>query len=88
MSVCTGHNQSQQGSISGPRLNDPVGSSPVHHTQDLACSLLGQATDIDCRAPVYHETTDNIEFLGMSSSTLTVEVQPPHLDMEETQILH
>lgn len=88
MSVCTGHNQSQQGSISGPRLNDPVGSSPVHHTQDLACSLLGQTTDRDRRAPLYHETTDNIEFLGMSSSTLTVEVQPPHLDIEETQILH
>ncbi|XP_070778667.1 potassium voltage-gated channel subfamily H member 4a [Enoplosus armatus] len=87
-SVCTGHNQGQQGSINGPRQNDPVGSSPVHHTQDPACSLLGQVTDRECRASLYQERTDNIEFQGMIGSTPTVEVQPPLLDMEGMQTPH
>ncbi|KAI3359550.1 hypothetical protein L3Q82_013947 [Scortum barcoo] len=75
-SVCTGHTLSQPGSVSGPRQNDPVGSSPVHHTQDFACSLV---TDRDCRASLFQERTDNAEFQGRSSSTTTVEVQPPLL---------
>lgn len=87
--ILTGHNQGQQGSmISGPRQNDLVGSSPIHHTQDLACSLLGQVTDRDCRASRYQERTDNIEFQGMSGSTPTEEVQPPLLDMEGIQTPH
>ncbi len=84
-SVFTGHNQSQRGSSNGPRQNEPVGSSPIHHTQDAACSLRGQITDRDCRASLYKERTDNIEFQGVSSSTPTVEVQPPLLDMETIQ---
>lgn len=36
-SVPTEHNNTQR---STARQNDPVGSSPVHHTQDNACSLL------------------------------------------------
>ncbi len=87
-SICTGYTLSQQGSISGPRQNDPVGSSPIHHTQDLACSLLGQVTDRDCRASLYQERTDNAESQGMSSSTPPVEVQPPLLDMEGIQTPH
>ncbi|XP_044038231.1 potassium voltage-gated channel subfamily H member 4a isoform X2 [Siniperca chuatsi] len=87
-SICTGHNQGQQGSICGPRQNDPVGSSPAHHTQDLACSLLGQVTDRDCRASLYQERTDNIEYQGTSGSTPTVEVQPPLLDIEQMQTPH
>uniref|UniRef100_A0A8D0CYW5 Voltage-gated delayed rectifier potassium channel KCNH4 n=1 Tax=Sander lucioperca TaxID=283035 RepID=A0A8D0CYW5_SANLU len=39
-STCIGHNQSHQCSINAPRQNDPVGSSPIHLTQDLASSLL------------------------------------------------
>lgn len=85
-SVFTVHNQSQQSSINGPRQNDPVGSSPVHHTQDVSCSLWGQVPDRDCRASLYQERTENIGFQGMSSSTPTVEVQPPLLDMEAIQI--
>ncbi|XP_074512253.1 potassium voltage-gated channel subfamily H member 4a [Sebastes fasciatus] len=80
--TCTGHNQGQQSSISGPRQNDPVGSSPVHHTQDLACSLV---TDRDCRASLYQERTDSIESQDMSGSAPTVEVQPPLLDVEGIQ---
>lgn len=57
-SVCTGHNQSQQGSIIGPRQNGPVGSSPVHHTQDLTCSLLGDVMDRDCSSSLCQERTD------------------------------
>lgn len=75
-SMCTGHNHSQQGSISGPRPNDPTGSSPIHHT------LLGQVTDRDCRASLYQAATESIESQGMSSSTPTLEVQPRLLDMQ------
>lgn len=84
-SICTEHNQSQQG---GPRQNDPVGSSPIRHTQDIACSLLGQVTDSNCRASLYQERTDNNEFHGMSSCTPTVEVQLPLLDMDGMQTPH
>lgn len=57
-SVCTGHNQSQQGSIIGPRQNGPVGSSPIHHTQDFTCSLLGDVMDRDCSSSLCQERTD------------------------------
>ncbi|XP_069565197.1 potassium voltage-gated channel subfamily H member 4a [Brachyistius frenatus] len=75
-SVCTDHNQGQQGSISGPRQNDPEGSSPVHHTLDLPCSLPEQATNGDSRASVDQEKTDSIESHGMSGTTLDVEEIP------------
>lgn len=84
-SICTEHNQSLQGSLSGPRQNDPIGSSPIHHTQDIACSLLGQVPDSESRASLYQERTCNNDFQGMGSSTPTVEVQPPLLDMEGMQ---
>ncbi|XP_045890160.1 potassium voltage-gated channel subfamily H member 4a [Micropterus dolomieu] len=84
-SVCTGHNQGQQGSTIGPRQNDPVGSSPAHH---VACSHMGQVTDRDCKASPYQEKTDNIEYQGTSRSTPTVEVQPPLLDMEGMHTPH
>ncbi|XP_035510745.1 potassium voltage-gated channel subfamily H member 4a [Morone saxatilis] len=87
-SICTGHNQSQQGSINCPKQNEPVRSSPTHHTQTLACSLLGQVTDRDCRASLYQERTENIEFPCMSISSPTGEVQPPHLNMEGIQTPH
>ncbi|XP_062294498.1 potassium voltage-gated channel subfamily H member 4a [Scomber scombrus] len=87
-SMCTGHNHSQQGSISGPRPNDPTGSSPLHHTQDIACSLLGQVTDRDCRASLFQVATDSIDSQGMSSSTPTLEVQPRLLDMQGKQTPH
>lgn len=54
-SVCSGHSQSQQGSIHGSRQNGPVGSSPVQHTQGFACSLLGEVTD--CGASLCQERT-------------------------------
>ncbi|MEQ2220244.1 Potassium voltage-gated channel subfamily H member 4, partial [Ilyodon furcidens] len=40
--VSTEHNMSQ---LSSTRQNDPVGSSPVHHSQDHACSLMGQVSN-------------------------------------------
>ncbi|XP_034750649.1 potassium voltage-gated channel subfamily H member 4a [Etheostoma cragini] len=73
-STFIGNNQSHQGSIIGPRQNDPVGSSPVHLTQDLASSLLGQVTDRDCRASLYQERTDSIESQDTCISTPNVEV--------------
>ncbi|XP_070704334.1 potassium voltage-gated channel subfamily H member 4a [Pempheris klunzingeri] len=78
--ICTGYNQ---GSVGGPRQIDPVGSSPVHHAQDLSCSLLLQVTDRDCRASVRQERTDSGELQGTSGSTPAAEVQPLFLDMED-----
>nr|XP_033499887.1 potassium voltage-gated channel subfamily H member 4a [Epinephelus lanceolatus] len=81
-STCTGHNQGQQGSIIGPRQNDPIGSSPVHTIQSRASSLLAQVTDPDCRASLYQQRTDSIESHDTTGSTPTIEVQPPLLDVE------
>uniref|UniRef100_UPI003AAF9361 potassium voltage-gated channel subfamily H member 4a n=1 Tax=Centroberyx gerrardi TaxID=166262 RepID=UPI003AAF9361 len=84
-SVSTAHIQGQQGSI---RQNDLVGSSPIHHTQDLVHSVLGQSTGTDCRAPEYPEAksrpdNDIMDSQG-TSSMLTVEVEPLW-DLEATQ---
>ncbi|KAF1379765.1 hypothetical protein PFLUV_G00179430 [Perca fluviatilis] len=87
-STCIGHNQSHQGSINASRQNDPVGSSPIHLTQDHASSLLGQVTDRDCRTSRYQERTDSIESQDTSISTPNVEVQPPLLDVEGIQSPH
>uniref|UniRef100_A0A3B4UXB2 Voltage-gated delayed rectifier potassium channel KCNH4 n=1 Tax=Seriola dumerili TaxID=41447 RepID=A0A3B4UXB2_SERDU len=84
-SICTGHIPGQQSSINSPTQNDPVGSSSVHHTQDFAFSLLDQVTDRDTRASLYQERTDNIESQGTGSSTPTIEVEPPLLDIEGIQ---
>ncbi|KAM4598219.1 potassium voltage-gated channel subfamily H member 4a [Polymixia lowei] len=83
-SVSTTHNQGHQGSFSCLRQNDLVGSSPVHQTQQLKHSLLGQSTGTDCRvlehieAKSRQERKDNetADSQGTSSSTLTVEVEP------------
>lgn len=87
-SLCTGYNQSQQASVPGPRQNDPVGSSPVHYAQNMACSLLEPVPVPDCRAPLYQERTDGNEFRGLNTSATTIEVQRPLLDIEETQSPH
>uniref|UniRef100_A0A667Y3G4 Voltage-gated delayed rectifier potassium channel KCNH4 n=1 Tax=Myripristis murdjan TaxID=586833 RepID=A0A667Y3G4_9TELE len=47
-SVSTAHNQSQQGSISSPRQNDLVGSSPIQHTQDLVHSPVTTKNCANC----------------------------------------
>ncbi|CAJ1076187.1 potassium voltage-gated channel subfamily H member 4a [Xyrichtys novacula] len=83
-SVCTGHSQSHPGAIGGPRQSEPVGSSPMHRVRDVSYSLLGQVMDRDCGASLYQERLDKIEYQDMSS-TLTVEVQSPPLDMEGIQ---
>ncbi|CAN9505479.1 unnamed protein product [Ophioblennius macclurei] len=75
-SVHTGHNPSQQASVSGPRQNDPVGSSPGHHTHDLSCSLLEQDPNRDSRASLYQERTNNTESHAMSGKNLDVEEIP------------
>ncbi|MED6235038.1 hypothetical protein ATANTOWER_013520 [Ataeniobius toweri] len=62
--VSTEHNMSQ---LSSTRQNDPVGSSPVHHSQDHACSLMGQVSNRECGGSLYHERTDNC---GASESVL------------------
>ncbi|XP_023279760.1 potassium voltage-gated channel subfamily H member 8-like, partial [Seriola lalandi dorsalis] len=84
-SICTGHIPGQQSSINSPTQNDPVGSSSVHHTQDFAFSLLDQVTDRETRASLYQERTDNIESQVTGSSTPTIEVEPPLLDIEGIQ---
>lgn len=87
-SVCKSHSQNLQGGVSGPRQGEPVGSSPMHNIQGVSYSLLGQVTDgRDCRASLYQERSDNLEYPDMSNSTLTVEVQAPLLDMEGIQTL-
>ncbi|XP_020488283.2 potassium voltage-gated channel subfamily H member 4a [Labrus bergylta] len=84
-SLRTGHNQIHQGAISGSRQGEPEGSSPVHHIQGASCSLLGQVTDRDCRASLYQERPDNVEYQDMSIIAPTVEVQPPLLDIGRIQ---
>nr|XP_040046807.1 potassium voltage-gated channel subfamily H member 8-like [Gasterosteus aculeatus aculeatus] len=83
-SACIGHNHSQQGSISAPRPNYPVGCSAIH-TQDLALSLLGQVTDRDCRASLHRERAESHESEDTGSTTPTVEVQSPRSDVEGTR---
>ncbi|KAM8845947.1 potassium voltage-gated channel subfamily H member 4a isoform 2-T2 [Spinachia spinachia] len=65
------------------RPNYPIGSSPTH-TQDLACSLLGQVTDRDCRASLYQERTESHEPEDTGSTTPTVEVHSPRAYVEGT----
>lgn len=84
-SICTGHTAGKQSSINGPRQNNLVGSSPIHYTQDQACSLLGQVIDRDCRAPLLQERADNSDFQSTSGSTPSVEGQPPLLDIDRIQ---
>ncbi|KAM9843947.1 potassium voltage-gated channel subfamily H member 4a [Aulostomus maculatus] len=87
-STCTGHSPSQQGSMNGSRQIDPLGSSLVHHTQDFACSLLGQETDRAYRAAAFHERTDSPESQGTECSAPTIEVQLPLLDRQDPQDPH
>lgn len=58
-SICSGHLQSQQQSpVSRSRQNSPIGSSPVHRTQDFAYSLLGDTTSRDYSSMLGQERTD------------------------------
>lgn len=80
-SMCAGHTAGKQSSINGPRQINPVGSSPVHYTQDQACPLLGQVIDRDCRASLLQERANN-------SNIQTVDVQPSLLDIDRIQSQH
>uniref|UniRef100_H2US27 Voltage-gated delayed rectifier potassium channel KCNH4 n=1 Tax=Takifugu rubripes TaxID=31033 RepID=H2US27_TAKRU len=57
-SMCFGHNQSQQGSTVGPRQKGPVGSSPIHQTQDFASSQLEKVPDRDFGSSLREEKTN------------------------------
>lgn len=57
--VCTGHEE-QRGS---------VGSSPVSHAQDLACSWMEQA-NTDCKASLHQERTESMESHGIGDSII------------------
>ncbi|KAM3863800.1 potassium voltage-gated channel subfamily H member 4a [Diretmus argenteus] len=77
--VCTAVGTAHhQGSINGPRQNDLVGSSPIHHTQELAHPVPGT----DCKASEYPEAksrperTDSDIVDGTISSAQTVDVEP------------
>lgn len=77
------HNPGQQCSMTGPRQNNPVGSSPVHQTQDHAHSAMGQLMDRDCTASEYPEpagqdNTDDvaIESQAISSGAPAVDFEP------------
>lgn len=72
-SMCSGHNHSQQGPIIGPRKKGPVGSSPIHRTQDFACSQLDEVIDRSIGSSMCKERT---------SQEITAE-QHPFLDVEE-----
>lgn len=74
-SVRTGHNQSQLGSFIASRQKGPVGSSPIHHTQDYTCSVLGEVTNRDFRDSLCEERSDQ----QIPADQL------PLLDMEEIQ---
>ncbi|TWW70227.1 potassium voltage-gated channel subfamily H member 4a isoform X2 [Takifugu flavidus] len=57
-SMCFGHNQSQQGSTVGPRQKGPVGSSPIHQTQDFASSQMEKVPDRDFGSSLRKEKTN------------------------------
>lgn len=76
-SMCSGHNQSQQGSITGPRQKGPIGSSPIHRTQDFACSEFEEAIDRNFGSSLCKERTNQ---------QITAE-QLPFLDLEEKNVM-
>lgn len=57
-SMCSGHNQSQQGSIVDPRQKGPVGSSPIHQTHDFVSSQLEKVPDRDFGSSLRKEKTN------------------------------
>lgn len=69
--MCSGHNQSQQGSITGPRQS-LIGSSPIH-TQDYACSELEEIRGRNFGSLLRKERTNQ---------QITAE-KLPFLDLEE-----
>lgn len=69
-SVCSGHNQNQQGAIAGPRQQGLIGSSPI---QDFACSELEEVIDRNFRSSLRKKRTNQL---------ITAE-QLPFLDLEE-----
>lgn len=67
-SMSTVHNKRQQSSV---RQNDPVGSSPVHHSREHACPLPGQQPDRD-RA-LHYERKDHADFNGADNRVLELQ---------------
>lgn len=72
-SMCAGPNQSQQGSITGPRQKGLIGSSPIHRTQDFASSELEKVIDRNFGSSLRKERINQ---------QITAE-QLPFLDLEE-----
>lgn len=70
--MCSGHNQSQQGSITGPRQKGLIGSSPIHRAQNFECSDLEEVIDRNFGSSLRKERTNQ---------QITVE-QLPFLDLE------
>lgn len=67
-SMSTVHDKRQQSSV---RQNDPVGSSPVRHSQEHACALPGQQSD---RArSLHHETKDHADANGADNRVLELQ---------------
>lgn len=63
--MCSGHNLSQQGSVTGPRQKRPVGSSPMRHTEDFACSHLEEVKDRSFGSLLRKERTEQTDFLDV-----------------------
>lgn len=57
-SMCSGHNQSQQGSITVSRQKSLIGSSPIHRTQVFACSELEEVIDRNFGSSLRKERTN------------------------------
>lgn len=73
--IYTGY-EDQRGTVEGSRQNDPVGSSPVHQTQDLANSLMEQVPNMDSKASLYKERTETMESHSTGDSILDMKERP------------
>lgn len=74
-SMCSGHSQSLQGPVAGPRQKGLIGSSPIHRTQDLASSDLEKVIDRNFGSSLRKERINQ---------QITAE-QLPFLDLEGKQ---
>lgn len=57
-SICSEHNQREQGSIAGPRQKGLIGSSPSHRTQDFASSEMEEIIDRNLGSSLRKEQTN------------------------------
>lgn len=73
--IYTGY-EDQRGTVEGSRQNDPVGSSPIHQTQDLANSLMEQVPNMDSKASLYKERTETMESHSTGDSILDMKERP------------